>query len=269
MAAPAQAADHRNGHRDLEITQHVKNRQDDNGWARDDLARTVKIAKRGPVFIVKLSDEGTFTTVKGQPSPANASVLVENRVKGEITGGGFYVVRGQLKGRHELRQVPRFFNDGNGTQVTTGDWFKQFFKAGATSDGIKHWKWTYTTRTEKMVQEEGHAIVGNITGKIRRHHQSHQVRRTVLTAASKCRVPHSRANVWTVAKVAGGRDATLFAYRVVSHHVASAVKFGKVRKYHATEIKTATGGELQVAYKVGRHNVIVKAASNPRVSCAA
>lgn len=225
----------------ITVEQNVSNRQDDNDWARDDFKRTAKIVGSGTTYTVTLTDEGTFTTKKGEPSPNAGAAVLSRSLKGSFEGGGVFHVTGHLKSSSAIEALPDSFDDTDGVNITTGNWWKQFFKSSATSPGIVGWKWAYATADETMVQEDGKPIVGDITGKLT----------SKLTAANKCRVSKKdKRNVWTVSNVQGDRSRT-FSYWVKYNNLYSAHFSAAVAPGQTVQVITPGGGRLTVSYYDG------------------
>jgi hypothetical protein len=223
------------------IVQTVKDRKDDSGWARDSFTRTSKIVGSGDEFTVTITDAGTFQTVKGEPSPNAGAATISRSLPGTINGIGTFKVTGHIKSSSALDALPDAFDDSTGTVITTGNWFKQFFKSGATSPGITGWKWSYATADETMVQEDGHAIVGDITGKLTSH----------LVGTSKCRVSKSdKRNIWVVKNAQGDRSRN-FKFWVKYADKYSATQHGTVAAGGSVEVTTPNGGRLTVVWYDG------------------
>jgi hypothetical protein len=223
------------------VVQSIKDRKDDNGWARDTFIRTAKIVGSGHHYTVTITDSGTFQTVKGQPSPNAGAATVSRSLPGTFSGGGTFAVTGSIKSSSALEALPDVFDDSDGTHITTGNWFKQFFNHGATSPGITAWKWLYSTDDEQMTQEDGKAIVGDITGKLTSH----------LMGASKCRVSKSdKRNVWTVKNIKGDRSRD-FKVWVRYNGKYSPTQHGTVAAGSSVEITTPNGGRLTVVWYNG------------------
>lgn len=225
----------------ITIKQHVSNRIDDNGWARDTFDRTSVItASPSGGYDVVITDNGSFKTVKGQPSPANPSVTVSRSLVGKFTGGGKYHVTGSLKTTSQLNALADSFDDSAGTQVSTGNWAKQFFKSGATDTGITGWKWTYITADEQMVQQDGQPIVGNITGKLS----------SKLTVAGVCRTAASAK--WKVANGQGDRSRP-FTYWTYNKGWSKA-KTGTVNAGYSVTVTSPKATSISVHYYDGYGN---------------
>lgn len=219
----------------LIVVQEISNRKDDNGWARDTFTRTSEIKGSGNKYTVTITDSGKFQTVKGEPSP-NAGVTISRSLPGVFNGTGVFKVKGHLISDAKIADLPDAFDDTNGTQIKTGDWYKQFFGKKATSTGIHKWTWSYSTDDEKMVQAEGHPIAGDITGKLSSH----------LIGKSKCRVSKAdKRNVWTVTNVKGDRSRD-FKVWVKSNGKYSPTQHGTVAAGKSVEVVTPNGGRLSV-----------------------
>jgi hypothetical protein len=219
----------------LIVIQTINNRKDDNGWARDTFTRTSEIKGSGNKYTVTITDTGKFQTVKGEPSP-NAGVPISRSLPGVFSGTGVFKVKGHLISDKKIQDLPDAFDDTNGTQITTGNWWKQFFGKKATSTGIKDWKWSYSTDDEKMVQAEGFPISGDITGKLSSH----------LIGKFKCRVSKAdKRTVWTVTNVKGDRSRDFKAW-VMYAGKYSPTQYGTVAAGKSVEITTPYGGRLSV-----------------------
>ncbi|MCW2901775.1 MAG: hypothetical protein JWO67_4040 [Streptosporangiaceae bacterium] len=224
---------------DKVVPQKVTNRVDDNGWARDNFNRVATIHHvKGNNYTVTIADSGTFTTVMGEPTPANddGAATLARSLTGNFTGGGSYTVKGNLKNDDKLRKLPSSFDDAAGKKVETGDWAKQFFGAKATSSGITGWKWTYKTADEQMDQDES-GITGNVTGKLS----------SELAAAGLCRTANKTLR-WTVTNARGDR-ARDFKYGVsLGGGKWGAVKTATVPAAGKVTVWTPPGYTLAVHY---------------------
>jgi hypothetical protein len=227
---------------DVVIAQQLKDRKDDHGWARDSFKRTATIVDTGAEggeYKVTIADEGTFTTVPGEKSPADPEVMVSRALTGSFTGGGTYTVVGELKNGAQLKALPDSFDDSDGAKVSTANWAKQFFKSGAVSSGIKGWKWSYATLDETMVQEEGKAIAGNITGKLT----------SKLTVANQCRVStKDKRNRWTISNVQGDRARTFHHWVAYNGKYTTGLPATTVKPGESVTVTTPHGGRITVRY---------------------
>lgn len=137
-------------------------------WARDTFTRTTTITSLGEgKFRVTIGDVGTFTT---NPKAAG----IKGTAAGKLTGSGEFTVTGDLRNQAALKALngKTFSLAGHAckkdvpSDKTTGNWPKQFFKAGAQVSGINPWKWTYSTPCELKVESSvSSENSGAITGK--------------------------------------------------------------------------------------------------------
>jgi hypothetical protein len=227
---------------DKVVSQQIVNRQDDNGWARDNFKRAATIHHvKGNQYTVTIADSGSFTTVKGEPTPAqnDGDATLSRSLTGTFTGGGVFQVKGNLKNDDKLRRLPSSFDDSDGNKVSTGDWAKQFFAAKATSSGITGWKWTYKTADEQMDQDEA-GITGNITGKLS----------SKLAAAGLCRTSNGTLR-WTVANVQGDRSRDFKYAQHLSNGKWATAKTGTVPAGGKVTVWTPSGTSLSVHYYDG------------------
>lgn len=145
-------------------------------WARDTFTRTTTLNDNGDGKTkVLVSDSGSFTTNKGQTAPMGGGGIA-NKVTGLFVGSFDFLVDGAIKstlptsGRtisysNVLCKPSNGGTDPNSPALpTTGNWWNQYFNAGATTTGIDHWEWTYSTTCELLTETYDTAPIGNIFG---------------------------------------------------------------------------------------------------------
>ena len=129
-------------------------------WADDTFRRdiTITLTGGGPgayTYTATLKDRGSFTTIKGTPTPNQgapyAGDLIKSKVKGTLRGtADFSFTASSLPNSGPNADVATKEKDhGNaptpGSPQTTSLWYEQAFPAGTTfsGPGIGDWAWTY------------------------------------------------------------------------------------------------------------------------------
>lgn len=147
-----------------EAVTYIQDRPDSgNGgyWADDTMARILTITQTGGSpgawkFTARLTDEGSFTTIKGALAPNQGGSYAGQTEKASVTGilngsADFAFTASNLP----TARVPAFENDhGNVPSDSTSTWYELAFPAGTIfgGPGIGNWGWTYFTLTPKNGQ---------------------------------------------------------------------------------------------------------------------
>lgn len=243
-------------------TATIRNTPDDGSpaWARDTFARrtTITPGQEAGTYTVKITDTGSFHTVKGSASPNDPAVIIKRKDTGTISGSGeFTVTNATLKGHNGLNALDGkvFANGKYATKAdvpaarSTDKWALQFFKPGAVSTSIQNWAWAYTRDCESMT-ETPNGVTGNITGKKCEPAPPAFVP-SVLKAANKCRVSKSdKRNWWNITNVAGGRTRTYWLHVTYNHRTTYEGEH-TVAAGATAPVRTSHGGKLKVGYYDG------------------
>jgi hypothetical protein len=126
-------------------------------WADDSMLRVITITLTGGTpgaykFTAHLTDEGSFTTIKGALAPNQGGSYAGQAEKASVTGilngsADFTFTASTLP---SSSLVPLFENDhGNVPSDSTSTWYQLAFHAGTVfgGPGIGKWGWTYFTLT--------------------------------------------------------------------------------------------------------------------------
>lgn len=170
-AGAASAAPHPHHQPSVSASTQVKDRPDGgNGgtWAYDTFTRSITITRTGGVpgaytYTATLKDDGSFTTIKGTPTPNQggtyAGHVIKSKVKGTMRGtADFSFTASSLPSGGRNAGVPARENDHGGpVAFSTSLWYEQAFPSGTTfgGPGIGTYSWTYkatvVTRTSHRV----------------------------------------------------------------------------------------------------------------------
>lgn len=128
-------------------------------WADDTMMRELTITRTGGVagaydFTARLTDEGSFTTIKGAQAPNQGAPytgeVIKSVVSGLINGSADFSFTASTLPSSSL--VPRSENDhGNVPSDSTSTWYELAFSHGTTfgGAGIGNWGWTYLALTPR------------------------------------------------------------------------------------------------------------------------
>ena len=134
-------------------------------WADDTFSRVLTITQTGGTagaytFTAKLADEGTFTTIKGAPTPNQGPGYAGDVIKSKVTGpmegyADFTFTASKLPSTSPNAGVPVSEDDHGVAPAgahSTSSWYELAFPAGTTfpSGGIGDWSWTYNATVETV-----------------------------------------------------------------------------------------------------------------------
>lgn len=125
-------------------------------WADDSMTRTLVITRTGGspgayTYTAKLTDTGSFTTIKGALTPNQGAPYTGDVIKSKVTGtmtgtADFSFTASNLPSSGANAGVATKENDHGLTPTdSTSTWYELAFPHGTTfgGAGIGHWSWTY------------------------------------------------------------------------------------------------------------------------------
>jgi hypothetical protein len=245
-----------------EFVTNVANRPDSGkhgDWAHDTFVRTTTVELMADCsFVIKVNDEGTFTTIANAKSPETGVVLPNTPVKGQFTGVA--TISGKLSEPTE----PQDPVAGASGQYSTGQWANLVFP-GVGDVGPSPWGWTYERchGAERWVNSHN-GNSGDVVAKSCNRPVPPKPKFGIgIKDAQDCKsgttVTEATATVKLYAltnKPHGGTTAT-WASTDGQSGTLTLPPNGTVVKHEITfETDTANDGKVDVKIKHGKHNVV-------------